>query len=109
MDRKGEKMKFLIKILHSNLLAFGIILVISLFQTPNLVAQHLGQQPAADSFTIVLHADKDVWTWGRDDFGQLGDGTVASPENNPTPGKVGYFGPTKEYRVVNRVLWKDID
>ncbi|MFN8516972.1 MAG: S-layer homology domain-containing protein [Chloroflexia bacterium] len=44
---------------------------------------------AAGSYhSLALKGDGTVWTWGRDNRGQLGDGTVASPEFNATPSQV---------------------
>src|ERR1041384_3913153 len=39
------------------------------------------------SHTIALKTDGTVWTWGRNSFGELGDGT-SSDQPNPTPRQV---------------------
>src|SRR3954447_21785821 len=38
-----------------------------------------------DEFTVVLRADGTVWSWGRNTFGQLGDGTFTA---HSTPAQV---------------------
>jgi len=39
-------------------------------------------------YTVALKGDGTVWAWGRDQFGELGDGTVGSPEVRATPAQV---------------------
>ncbi len=40
---------------------------------------------AGDNFTAILNTDGAVWTWGGNDFGQLGDGTYT---DRPSPAQV---------------------
>lgn len=39
---------------------------------------------AGDGFTGILKADGSVWTWGGNNFGDLGDGTNVLQRSNPT-------------------------
>ncbi|MDR2063787.1 MAG: IPT/TIG domain-containing protein [Candidatus Nomurabacteria bacterium] len=36
-------------------------------------------------YSVALSSSGQVYTWGRDQNGQLGDGTVGTPNSNPTP------------------------
>ena len=52
-------------------------------QVPGL--DHVIGVSAGDGFTAILKSDGTVWTWGGNNFGQLGDGTYAS---RPSPAQV---------------------
>ncbi len=41
---------------------------------------------AGENFTCALLAGGDVRCWGRDRFGERGDGTIGAPTSNPTAG-----------------------
>ena len=43
---------------------------------------------AGHSHSMALKADGTVWTWGRNDYGQIGDGTSAAISSNPHHKKV---------------------
>jgi len=46
------------------------------------------QAVAGSGFSAVLDENGTVWTWGKNDCGQLGNGTAV---NNPTPAPVQFF------------------
>jgi alpha-tubulin suppressor-like RCC1 family protein len=58
--------------------------------TPVQVAGLTGVSAIAAGFghSLALKTDGTVLAWGEDNSGQLGDGTVGSPDNNPTPKQV---------------------
>src|SRR4029078_12169739 len=64
------------------------------FTTPRLVPQRVGQAVGLSSnrqisagweHALALRSDGTVWAWGKNDYGQIGDGTLA---NQPTPVQV---------------------
>ncbi len=52
-------------------------------QVPGL--DHVLQASAGDGFTAILKSDGTVWTWGTNNFGELGDGTF---NTRATPAQV---------------------
>jgi alpha-tubulin suppressor-like RCC1 family protein len=48
------------------------------------------QVAAGSNFTVALRADGEVWTWGRGDFGQLGDGTHVTGRTTPARNRAVY-------------------
>jgi len=57
-----------------------------------LDSQTITEIAAGRYHSIALDSEYHIWTWGSDSHGQLGDGTVATPDNNPTPSKVQQSG-----------------
>ena len=62
--------------------AFGLCVVISLLLTTSVIAQNLGPQSLA-YHTVGLHADGNVYTWGYNSYGQLGNGNTGTDSNTP--------------------------
>jgi uncharacterized repeat protein (TIGR01451 family) len=74
-----------IKKTFSPSLFVSFILFISLLISPLLVNAATPAIHAGEEFSISLKSDGTVWTWGLNDFGQLGNGTQT---NSTTPVQV---------------------
>jgi len=63
-------------------LALAVILTVALIPAaaPKINAEYNGSPKisAGSDYTAAIKADGSLWTWGRNDFGQLGDGTTES-------------------------------
>ncbi len=70
---------------------FGILLLTALLPVEAL-AQALGPQPIANH-TVGLHADGTVYTWGKNNYGQLGDSTTTE-RHTPVKVKKGEYSGT---------------
>lgn len=66
---------------HGALLAAALLAL----TVDNAVASRVVQVVAGDGFAVLLRDDGTVWTWGRNDGGQLGNGTTS---NSSSPGRV---------------------
>ncbi|MFZ1704475.1 MAG: T9SS type A sorting domain-containing protein [Saprospiraceae bacterium] len=56
-----------------------------LFQTTNLLSQCWDQVSIGRNHTVAIHSDGTIWSWGNNQYGQLGDGTSVSRN---IPGRV---------------------
>ena len=66
------------------------LLLFIAFSPAALALAPADQVAAGYEFSAVLREDGAVWTWGRNDFGQLGDGTTQSRwQPAPVPGLFG--------------------
>ncbi len=60
---------------------------------------------AGEYYTVVIDSDGTLWSWGKNDKGQLGDGTTA---NKSTPVRVQQAGETAETFIDNTTKWKAV-
>lgn len=65
---------------------FSIIAIVFLFTTDKLSASSIPQISGGGYHTLTLKSDGTVWSWGRNNFGQLGTGK-RTKKNSPIPVK----------------------
>ncbi len=58
-----------------------------------------------DNHTVGIDSDGNMWSWGLNDYGQLGDGTKTN-KSIPVPVRVQKTGTTEEPLVDNITKWK---
>ncbi|MBR0088344.1 MAG: hypothetical protein IJP94_00745, partial [Clostridia bacterium] len=58
-----------------------------------------------DDFSIALRSDGSVWSWGRNDKGQLGVGTAVTATDRPVPVMVSKDGETIRLSDVTNIIY----
>jgi len=76
---------------YASVLVLFLSLLLTLSGTLSSYAEGLVNSPvylkasACDASVIALKSDGTVWTWGRNDVGQIGDGTEGIMDFRSTP------------------------